>query len=182
MQIISYLDIAHLRADSYAGGLLSVNELGIPVEFIHSEQIRPTDLQASLYGSTLGRYLLLDVIGKGLAEASQQKGAPLVVASPDLLPLAQRVRRPVCCLQRTENRPLSDSGATDWLNETELQVQLNETRSPLLFRIHSRENFQAERTVPGFSECARSFDVLEPLSRIRRILDSLQRLQAAQGA
>ncbi|MCB1187141.1 hypothetical protein KDL29_08245 [bacterium] len=182
MLAISYLDIVRLRGDLHIGGLLSVNELGIPIEFIHSEQIRPTELQTSLYGSTLGRYLLLDVIGKGLVDASQQKAAPLVVNGKDLLALGQRVKRPVCFIQRTENRPLSDSGAFEWLSETELQAQLGEHRSPILLEVFSRDNFAAEKTIPGLGECGASFDVLEPMGRIRRILDALQREQVGQGA
>ena len=178
MSAISYLDVVQLKGDLFVGGLLSVDELGIPAEFIHSEQIRPTALQVSLYGSTLGKYLLLDVLGKGLAESSQHKGLPLVVASRDLLPLGDRIRRPVCCLSLTQHRPSHDIGELDWVSQNELQVQLQENRSPLLFQVLSRENFNAEKSIAAFRNCAGNFDLLEPLGRVRRTLETLMREEA----
>lgn len=169
------MDIVQLRGDLFIGGLLTVNDLGIPTEFMHSEQIRPTALQISLYGSTLGKYLLLDVVGKGLAEASQHRALPLVVASRELLPLAERVRRPVCHVSRTSDRPLSDVGDMELLSDTEMQVQLSDTRSPMLFQIYSAENFAESKSLPIFASCSRNFDIAEPLQRVRRTLENLQR-------
>jgi hypothetical protein len=169
------MDIVQLRGDLFIGGLLTVSDLGIPTEFMHSEQIRPTALQISLYGSTLGKYLLLDVVGKGLAEASQHRSLPLVVASRELLPLADRVRRPVCYLSRTSDRPLADVGDMEQLSDTQMQVQLSDTRSPVLFEIYSRDNFAEAKSLPVFRDCSRNFDITEPMQRVRRTLESLQR-------
>lgn len=54
MAALTYLDVQTLTADCFMGGLLTVNELGLPTEFLYSEPIRPSKLQASLYGTTLG--------------------------------------------------------------------------------------------------------------------------------
>lgn len=153
------------------GGLMTVNDLGLPTEFIYSEPLTPSKLQLSLYGTTLGRYLMLDVVGKGLVEASQARGVPIVLGHGDLLPLATRVKRPLCQLTATNQRPLGEAGAMKEQSPEEFLAQLTEVQSPYHFSIYDRVNFPVEQHLPVFIECAGRFDVLEPLSRIARTLE-----------
>lgn len=156
------------------GGLLTVNELGLPTEFIYSEPLTPTKLQLSLYGTTLGRYVMVDVVGKGLLEASQARGVPVVLAQPELLPLATRVKRPLCHLSLSAQRPLSEVGQIRQNSEEEFVAQLSEVQSPYHFRIFDRASFPPEQHLPVFIECAARFDLLEPLGRVTRTLEMIR--------
>lgn len=164
-----------MTGDLCLGGLLSVDELGLPQEFLHSDPIHPSKLQLSLYGTTMSRYLMVDVIGKGLVEASQSRGAPVVVGHSELLALATKVKRPFVKLQSTNQRPLGEVGDIRENSDTEFAAQLNDVQNPYIFTIFDRQNFPIAQHLPSFIECAARFDVLEPMVRVKRTLEVIQR-------
>jgi hypothetical protein len=170
--------VVRLSGDCFMGGLMTVSELGLPTEFIYCEPIRPSRLQLSLYGTTLGRYLMIDVLGKGLIEASGARGVPVVLGQDDLLALATRVKRPLCWIAQTTQRPFDKLGelrARDNAPDaTEFTVQLADVQSPYQFRIFDRQSFPVEQHLKTFIDCAARFDLSEPLSRVRRTLEILR--------
>ncbi len=174
MAALSYLSVLRLSGEVFMGALLTVSDLGLPTEFIYSQPLTPTKLQLSLYGTTLGRYLMVDVVGKGLLEASQARGVPVIVGHGDLLPLATRAKRPLCQLTETSQRPLGEPGELREQSPGEFLAQLTEVHSPYNFRIYDRVNFPVEQHLPAFIECAARFDVLEPLSRVGRTLELIR--------
>lgn len=174
MASLTYLDVVAVSNDCFIGGLLTVSELGLPTEFHYSDPIRPSKLQLSLYGTTLGRYLMVDVVGKGLLDASQARNAPVIVGSAELLGLATKTKRALCKLNPTNLRPLPEIGDLRENSAEEFTAQLNEVQSPYGFRIFDRVNFPIEQVLPVFIECATRFDLLEPLARVRRTLEVIQ--------
>jgi len=174
MLALSYLEVLALTGDCIMGGLLTVNELGLPTEFLYSDAIRPSKLQVSLYGTTLGRYLMVDVVGKGLLDSSKARGAPVVVGHSDLLQLATKVKRPFCQLSATSQRPLAEVGSMRESRPEEFAVQLSDVQSPYIFRIFDRINFPVDTHLPLFIEFAGHFDILEPLDRVKRTLEVLR--------
>ena len=171
---LSYLDVQRLPGGVFMGGILTVNELGLPTEFIYSDPVSPDHLQASLYGTTLGRYVMVDVVGKGLVDASQARGVPVVVGHGDMLALATRVKRPLCHLMQSSQRPIGDVGEIRESSREEFLAQLSEVQSPWHFRIYDRVNFAPETQLPAFIDCAGRFDLLEPLLRIKRTLELIK--------
>lgn len=174
MASLTYLDVLAISNDCFIGGLLTVSELGLPTEFHYSDPIRPSRLQLSLYGTTLGRYLMVDVVGKGLLDASQARNAPVVVGHNELLGLATKTKRALCKLTATNLRPLGDIGEIRENNVEEFTAQLSEVQSPYGFRIFDRVNFPVDQVLPTFIECAARFDLLEPLGRVKRTLEAVQ--------
>ena len=175
MAALTYLDVQALTGDCFMGGLLTVNELGLPTEFLYSDPIQPSKLQLTLYGTTLGKYLMVDVVGKGLLEASQARGVPVVVGHSELLGLATRVKRPLCKLTPSNQRPLGEPGQIRENSAEEFAAQLNDVQSPYIIRIYDRINFVVEQHVPALVECASRFDLLEPLERVKRTLEVIRR-------
>ncbi len=171
---LSYLDVQRLPGGVFMGGILTVNELGLPTEFIYSDPVVPDQLQVTLYGTTLGRYVMVDVVGKGLVDASQARGVPVIVGHGDMLALATRVKRPLCHLLQSNQRPLGEVGAIRESSREEFQVQLSEVQSPWHFRIYDRANFVPEAQISTFIECAARFDLLEPLMRVKRTLELIK--------
>ncbi|MCC7477946.1 hypothetical protein IT575_05755 [bacterium] len=182
MAALSYLEVTRLSGDVFMGGLLTVSDMGLPTEFHYSEPLKPSKLQLSLYGSTIGRYLMLDVVGKGLVEASAARGVPVIVGHGELLPLATRIKRPICTLSQTHLAPLGDVGELRQVNgtgapapaDTEFMAQLGEVQSPWQVRIFDRVNFPIDQHLKGLCDCAKRFDLLEPLQRVRRTLEQLR--------
>jgi hypothetical protein len=182
MASLAYLDVLRLTGDVFMGGLMTVNELGLPTEFLYSEPLKPSRLQLSLYGSTLGRYLMIDVVGKGLIEASTSRGVPVVLARDELLPLATRVKRPLCVLSASSQRPFGEVGEVrprESGSGEEFLAQLSEVTSPYLFSIYDRVSFPVEQHLKSFIDCAARFDLLEPQARVRRTLELLREEQPA---
>lgn len=175
MAALTYLDVLALTDDCFMGGLLTVNELGLPTEFLYSDPIKPSKLQVSIYGTTLGCYLMVDVVGKGLIEASQARGAPVVVGHTELLGLATKVKRPLCRLAQSSQRPLGEPGTIREGKPEEFTAQLNELQSPYSIRIYDRINFAIDQYLPVLIECAGRFDLLEPLERVRLTLEVIRK-------
>jgi len=170
---LAYLDVARLDGEVYMGGLMTVNELGIPTEFLYSEPIEPTKLQASMYGAALGEFLTLDVIGRTLIADSSTAGIPVVVAAAELLQLATRTKRPLCRLASTGLKPLGAPGQMSDRNEGEVLAQLDDDGPPWSFRFFDRVNFPVEQHLNNFIDCAAKFDLLEPLARVRSTIELL---------
>ena len=170
---LAYLDVVELEGGIWMGALMAVNQLGIPTEFIYSEPLAPSQLQASMYGDALRDYVSLDVIGRSLIEDSQSAGCPVVVAGIELLQLATRVKRPLCRLASTSLKPLDELKALREKQDGEVLVQLDEDGPPWSLRIYDRVNFPIEQHLNSFIDCAARFDLLEPLKRVRATLELL---------
>ncbi|MDR3690269.1 MAG: hypothetical protein P4L46_12885 [Fimbriimonas sp.] len=77
--MIGYLAEYVSTSGGHYGGLLVVNEKGLPREFRHTDGIRPTRLQQILYGDTLDSCLGTDSMGPALLAALQKRPSILLV-------------------------------------------------------------------------------------------------------
>ncbi|ANQ54327.1 MULTISPECIES: hypothetical protein [Thermosipho] len=81
--MIGYFSVKKIN-EKYLGGILVVDERGIPVEFKYTEPITPTPLQKIIYGSSLEEYLSVEIIGKNLVEKLENKPELILVNDPSL--------------------------------------------------------------------------------------------------
>ncbi|MEO9174335.1 MAG: hypothetical protein ABI317_02390 [Gaiellales bacterium] len=92
--MIAYLDVQRLDPAGYLGGILVVDEFGLPLEFRHTLALRPSRLQTTLYGDALDRYLRAAVITTRLLDDLERRPAVVLVCDPllaiggDALPVA----------------------------------------------------------------------------------------------
>ena len=92
--MIAYLDVLKLDPAGYLGGVLVVDEFGLPLEFRHTVALRPSRLQTTLYGEALDRYLRAAVITTRLLDDLERAPAVVLVTDPllaiggDELPVA----------------------------------------------------------------------------------------------
>jgi len=70
--VIGYLSVLNIK-NKHIGGILVINDLGIPVEFKYSEPVTPTKLQEIIYGSSLEYYLHTEIIAKGLIQKVENR-------------------------------------------------------------------------------------------------------------
>ncbi|AEH50793.1 hypothetical protein [Pseudothermotoga thermarum] len=77
--------------EKYVGGLLIVDQAGIPLEFKYTEPVIPTQLQKILYGKSLETYLYVEVIGKNLLKKAENKCEFYFTDTPILVDCAENV-------------------------------------------------------------------------------------------
>jgi hypothetical protein len=82
--MIGYLSVMNIDG-KHLGGVLVINDLGIPVEFKYSEPVTPTKLQEIIYGNSLEYYLHAEIIAKGLVQRLENKPEVILVQDPTLL-------------------------------------------------------------------------------------------------
>ncbi len=70
--MIGYVSARKIE-EKYTGGLLVVDQAGIPLEFKYTEPIIPSQLQKILYGKSLESYLYIEVIGKNLLRKAENR-------------------------------------------------------------------------------------------------------------
>jgi hypothetical protein len=82
--VIAYLDVQRLDPAGYLGGILVVDEFGLPLEFRHTVAMRPSRLQSTLYGDALDRYLRAAVITTRLLDDLERSPSVVLVTDPQL--------------------------------------------------------------------------------------------------
>jgi hypothetical protein len=80
--VIAYLDVLRLDPAGYLGGVLVVDEFGLPLEFRHTVALRPSRLQTTLYGDALDRYLRAAVITTRLLDDLERSPGVVLVTDP----------------------------------------------------------------------------------------------------
>ncbi|MCD6550718.1 hypothetical protein, partial [Thermotoga sp.] len=94
----AYLDSKKLDG-KFVGGLLVVDERGIPLEFKYTEPVTPNELQRILYGGSLDIYLKTELISKTLLRKMEKNPDFIFVRDPELLEVDERL---VLLVERNE--------------------------------------------------------------------------------
>lgn len=66
--MIGYFMIYKSPEDKYAGGLMILNDKGLPTNFKYTEPIKPSKIQKIIYGNNLKSFLASEIIGKKILE------------------------------------------------------------------------------------------------------------------
>lgn len=95
---IAYLESKKLDG-KFVGGLLTVDERGIPQEFKYTEPVVPNELQRILYGGSLEVYLKTELIARTLLKKMEKNPDFIFVRDPELLEVDERL---VLLVERNE--------------------------------------------------------------------------------
>jgi hypothetical protein len=87
LSAFGFLTIRECPEHGLFGGYLILSPLGRPLEFRCTAPITPSRAQEILYGPTLRRYLLADVIGQALVEGAEIAVAAILTDQRDMLAL-----------------------------------------------------------------------------------------------
>lgn len=96
----------------YIGGMLVIDDRGVPQEFRCTVPIRPTNVQKALYGGTLEPYMFSELIGVPLVGALTTPPKCFLVERGMLLELREQIEMPVLYLEKYGEALSSDSGKT----------------------------------------------------------------------
>jgi len=152
--MIGYLSVLEIEG-RYSGGLLVVDERGIPSEFKYTEPITPTKIQKIIYGKALKKFIYIEVIGKNLVSKSETK--PQIILT-DLMELTE-VGENVFFITRV-------FGEEEASEEGEYII-----KSPISsYRILGSGKL-SEDILKKISDYAENYDLLEPFDRLKRAIE-----------
>ncbi len=155
--MIGYLSVKKID-DKYIGGLLIVDESGIPCEFKYTDPIVPTPLQRILYGKSLESYLNIEVIAKSLLKKIENK--PEIVFTDNSI-LTNSSENAYFVVQTIPSVEQTDQSSTD-----ECIIQFGASA----IRISSSREITKEK-LERLKQLAEEIDILEPFQRLQKALE-----------
>lgn len=196
MANVGYLLISTPNPSTYLGGVLVTNEVGLPVEFRYTDPVQPGKLQQLLYGKTLSHHIKRQVVTETLLRSLETKGLNwLFVTDESLmgryaLSARQEEKVELLRLSETQAAPIGKAGALQSVAEGESLIQVAPNVPPVrLATVDVPKPVEGEtKDLSGWPngplleqllEAGNTMDLIEPFSRIERLLDNLW--QEAQG-
>ena len=156
---IGYMMVTRMDENQYIGGIMITDSYAIPVEFKYSAPIKPTGLQKILYGNSIEKYLMVDVIAKKLLQNIQEKPKYILLEDSRLLDLQGKI--PTIYIANTSG---ADEGNFDRMRE-ELQKEMLDTG----YTIICNGNLMSE-DVKLLEKISNEIDILEPFHRLKEAL------------
>jgi hypothetical protein len=192
---IAYLLVSSPVANVFIGGMMVVDERGLPVEFRYTEPIQPNRLQQILYGSVLNRYIKTEVIFETLVNSLEAK-PQLVVVDDDMFlnesPLHEQFQ--FVRLTETKSGPLKQDSRLEIITATEFLMQLTPESAPIRVQLPGQNTkipaLNTPKSLPDKSpealgqleqnpvylllkELGQTLDILEPIGRVEKALANL---------
>ncbi|HEY8541649.1 MAG TPA: hypothetical protein VIL29_04650 [Pseudothermotoga sp.] len=155
--MIGYLSVRKID-DKYVGGILIVDESGIPYEFKYTDPIIPTPLQKILYGKSLESYLNTEVIAKSLLKKIENKPEVVFVDNSVLTSISENVFFAI--------QTVSSSEQIDQLSSDECVIPFGAGA----VRISSSKEITKEK-LERLRQLVDETDILEPFQRLQKALE-----------
>lgn len=152
--VLAYLIAPEAPGGGYTGALLVTDGRTRPLEFLSAAPVKPTKIQAYLYGKSLREHATVDVIARKLVASVSHRPAAIFVDAEELLEVGRIVTVPVAMLTASGSISVSGSNAL----------------SQVKFRV-SEASKDGEAVVGKLvGELEQSIDLLEPFKRTAEAL------------
>lgn len=174
-ELLGYITTRVFEGPAYLGGVLIVDKKGIPVEFKYVEPIRPSKLQALLYGNTIDKYIRIESVGIPLVDALEHKPSVLFVREEPFLE-GSKWSFPVISLSRYKGSMLPNVGEYKELEDCEYIVQID-SGMPVRLRLEKRYKERLMEIISFLTEVGQNFDIVEPFSRLEEAIKFIWREQ-----
>ncbi|HOJ88582.1 MAG TPA: hypothetical protein PLP64_08140 [Pseudothermotoga sp.] len=159
--MIGYLSVKRVD-EKYIGGLLIVDESGIPYEFKYTDPVVPTPLQKILYGKSLEGYLNIEVIAKSLIKRAENRPEVIFTDTPILTDASENV---FLAMPAVSNAGQIEQPAPD-----ECIIPYGSGA----VRISSSNQISKEK-VERLKQLVEEMDILEPFQRLQKALEYICR-------
>ena len=156
---IGYMMVTRMDENKYLGGIMITDAYAIPVEFKYSEPIKPTGRQKILYGNSIEKYLMVDVIAKKLLQNIQEKPKYILLDDSRLLDLQGKT--PTIYIT---NSSKADDTKLESVRD-ELQRETLETGYTIMFN-----GTLLSEDVKLLERISDEIDILEPFHRLKEAL------------
>jgi hypothetical protein len=153
--------------DSYLGGMMIVDERGIPIEFKYTDIINPTKLQKVLYGDVLEKYLKEEVIMGNLVEKIENKADIYFVDKLENQVLSKFVNEGVAVIRDSQSKALENIGEFEFVKENEAIIQIDERQSPIRAIL---EDGRGNELVNKIVALGLEGNIIEPFDRVEEAL------------
>ncbi|HPF16928.1 MAG TPA: hypothetical protein P5107_08720 [Thermotogota bacterium] len=158
---LGYLMVTRTSDNDYVGGIMVTDPYAIPVEFKYSEPIKPTGLQKILYGNSIEKYLLVDVIAKKLLQNLEEKPKFILIEDSRLLDI--QFKTPIIFI----NMP--KKGAED-VKESKLREELSKDTLESGYDILFNGTLTSD-DIKWLERISDEIDILEPFHRLKEALN-----------
>jgi len=159
--VIGYLSVRRID-EKYVGGILVVDESGIPHEFKYTDPIVPTTLQKILYGKSLEGYLNTEVIAKSLLKKLDNKPEVVFTDSSVLVDAAENVFFAVASVSSTGQ--IEQPSPDECIIPTSIGA----------IRFASAKEIPQDK-LEKLKQIAEEIDLLEPFQRLQKALEYICR-------
>lgn len=166
MSLVAYFKM-YSEKDSYLGGMMIVDERGIPLEFKYTDIINPSKLQKVLYGDVLEKYLKEEVIMGNLVEKIENKPDIYFVDKLENQVLEKFVDVGVVVIRDSQNQALENIGEFQFIKENEAIIQIDERQSPIKAIL---EDNRGDELVNKIISLNLEGNIIEPFERVEEAL------------
>ena len=150
--MIGYISV-EVEKEKHTGGIIVVDERGIPLEFKYTEPVQPTQLQRIIYGKSLEDYLHVEIIAKSLLSKLENKPGLFLTDDVKLI----EAEEGIFYITRTVDDTVAEEG--------EYVI----TTPGMKYRLIGNGKI-AEETLKELESFAEHSDILEPFQRLHRAL------------
>jgi hypothetical protein len=159
--MIAYFTIFKSENEKYSGGLLIVNEKGLPLSFKYTTPIQPGKIQKIIFGNNLKSYLASEIIGKKLL--SEEKELSFIFVDDSEIIEFVETDKNLLFLKETYNQ------SENHFKGTEGAIITSPNRG---LKIQSSKEITSEifEKIKNFSDY---FDLYEPFSRLKEALSHI---------
>lgn len=148
--------------EGYIGGILVIDDRGVPQEFRCTLPIRPTTTQKALYGDTLEAYMFNELIGSPLMKSLVTRPECCIVDSVTTLELREYVEMPVIHLEKYGEALSANAGSA---NSHRIESEIGGFQT-ITAKSHSGHQADYESVREAFAQMSNRIDLLEPFQRI----------------
>jgi hypothetical protein len=155
---LGFLTAMEVPEQGFVGGLLITNRHGRPLEFQCTAPLKPNRTQEILYGSTLGPYVMGEVIARTLVEKVGVKPHLILTERTEILELRNHVSMPVGCLEADQ------SSRAESAHEAGFKIGRQ------WFCVHSSHTSDRGELESQTTQVPKDADMCEPFERVREAL------------
>lgn len=170
--LLGFLDVEPTaNGDGFISAVLITDGRGYPLEFKATTPVRPTLVQKTLYGTTLEKYVGVELCGKNLVRQLARKPEVILVSDRSLLDIASEETLAVVAIWRAgQQLSVSTDGSSPHGT-----IQSSEGKQPIVYEGRFRDANQQADSIRFLEDCAGRFDLIEAFVRMRDALKLLQK-------
>jgi hypothetical protein len=175
--LLAYLAIRPTKNDDgYIGGVLVVDETGVPQEFRCTRPVKPTKVQQALYGDVLVAHISNGLVGIPLLNALVTNPVCCIVENSTLLEIANDVNLPVVHMERLGDLLSVDSSQSEKSKKPQKPERIDSERggfSPISANFLHGHQSDWETIGDSLKKVFNQVDLLEPFERITTAINIL---------
>jgi hypothetical protein len=172
---IAFIDLLPTKVGTgFIGAVLVTDFHGVPVEFRCTHPVKPTEIQKQLYGSTLERYIGVELCGKPLLKSLENRPKLAFVKSEPLLGVRDANSPPLLFLRRAGEVLRIESPGTGAITEMKVDSK-NASVQSIVVKVSGDFPDDLHDAKDLVEEILENVDAVEPFERIAKAIEALSK-------